>query len=139
MAYLPFLSNQRASRYSILDSRFFSPTSIEHLASSYGGPLMKTDKVNRRQFLKTVACTAVSAIGYPYIVPSSVLGANGAVPPSEKIVMGFVGVGSMGSGHLRAFLGYTDVPAILLAGCRLRSSGNISPKGQEQSQSTLWR
>jgi hypothetical protein len=46
------------------------------------------------------------------------LGANGAVPPSEKIVMGFIGVGSMGGGHLRSFLGYDDVQ--VAAVCDLR-------------------
>jgi len=58
------------------------------------------------------------AAGFPCIVPSSVLGANGAVPPSERIAMGFIGVGSMGGGHLRTFLGYDDVQAV--AACDLR-------------------
>jgi len=93
---------------------------------------MKTNKVNRRQFLKTVACTAVSAIGYPYIVPSSVLGANGAVPPSEKIVMGFVGVGSMGSGHLRAFLGYKNVRVVAV--CDLREIFRRKAKNRVEQQ-----
>jgi hypothetical protein len=55
---------------------------------------------------------------FPYIVPSAVLGANAAVPPSEKIAMGFIGVGSMGGGHLRIFLRYDDVQAV--AACDLR-------------------
>ena len=65
--------------------------------------------MNRRQFLKNICGTALGAAGFPYIVPSSVLGAGGDVPPSEKVVMGFIGVGSMGGGHLRTFLGYDDV------------------------------
>ncbi|MFH1882640.1 MAG: hypothetical protein ABIL62_08025 [Planctomycetota bacterium] len=52
--------------------------------------------VNRRQFLKSLCGRALAIASFPYIVPSSALGANGAVPPSEKIVMGFIGVGSMG-------------------------------------------
>ncbi|MHC4726435.1 MAG: twin-arginine translocation signal domain-containing protein, partial [Planctomycetota bacterium] len=75
-------------------------------------------KINRRGFLKKAGVGAAGVIGLPYIVPSSVLGSNGAVPPSEKIVMGFIGVGSMGGGHLRTFLGYNDVQAVAV--CDLR-------------------
>ncbi|MEJ2704273.1 MAG: hypothetical protein P8Z79_17695, partial [Sedimentisphaerales bacterium] len=65
--------------------------------------------MNRRHFLSSVCGTAVGAASFPYVVASSALGANGAVPPSEKVAMGFIGVGSMGGGHLRSFLGYDDV------------------------------
>jgi len=79
---------------------------------------MKSDSMNRRQLLKSLCGRALAIASFPYIVPSSVLGANGAVPPSEKIVMGFIGVGSMGGGHLRTFLGYKDVR--VAAVCDLR-------------------
>ena len=76
------------------------------------------NKITRRRFFKKVSIGAAGVIGFPHIVPSSVLGANGAVPPSEKIVMGFIGAGSMGSGHLRTFLGYKDVRVVAV--CDLR-------------------
>ncbi|MHC4558676.1 MAG: Gfo/Idh/MocA family protein [Planctomycetota bacterium] len=79
---------------------------------------MDSNKIDRRHFLKKTGTGILGAIGLPYIVPSSVFGANGAVPPSEKIVMGFIGVGSMGGGHLRTFLGYDDVRAVAV--CDLR-------------------
>jgi predicted dehydrogenase len=75
-------------------------------------------KINRRGFLKKAGVCAAGLAGFPYIVPSSVLGSNGAIPPSEKIVMGFIGVGSMGGGHLRTFLSYDDVRAVAV--CDLR-------------------
>ena len=75
-------------------------------------------KINRRGFLKKAGVCTASLVSFPYIVPSFVLGANGAVPPSEKIVMGFIGVGSMGGGHLRTFLSYDDVRAVAV--CDLR-------------------
>ena len=56
--------------------------------------------------------------GFPYIIPSKALGANGAVPPSERIAMGFIGVGSMGGGHLRSFMGYDDVQAVAASDLR---------------------
>ncbi|MFH1719149.1 MAG: Gfo/Idh/MocA family oxidoreductase [Planctomycetota bacterium] len=76
--------------------------------------------MNRRGFLKGLSGGALAAAGLPHFVPSSVLGANGAVPPSEKVTMGFIGVGSMGGGHLRTFLGYEDVRAVAV--CDLRES-----------------
>ncbi len=56
-------------------------------------------RVSRRVFLKSAAAGAVAA---PYFVPSRLLGADA---PSEKIVMGAIGVGSMGNGDLGGFLG----------------------------------
>ncbi|MBN1506113.1 MAG: Gfo/Idh/MocA family oxidoreductase [Sedimentisphaerales bacterium] len=50
----------------------------------------------RRQFLKAAA----SAVAMPYVIASSALGAGGAVPASERIGMGFIGLGGQGSGHL---------------------------------------
>src|SRR5690349_21419854 len=61
----------------------------------------------RRDFLKTLAAGAVT--GFPAIVPSSALGRDGYVAPSEKIVMGAIGIGRQGSGDLRGFLNNQDV------------------------------
>ena len=36
----------------------------------------------------------------PMFVPASVLGRGGAKAPSERIAMGFIGLGGQGSGHL---------------------------------------
>jgi len=49
-------------------------------------------RIGRRQFLKNTA-SAAAVMGFPYIVPSSALGLDGAVAPSNRIVMGFIGVG----------------------------------------------
>ncbi len=54
----------------------------------------------------------------PAIIPSSALGLNGKFSPSNKISMGFIGVGGMGSGHVRQFLEYEDV--IVRAICDVR-------------------
>ena len=59
--------------------------------------------MQRRQFLKG-ALNSASLAGFPMIVPARALGRAGAVAPSDKIVMGMIGVGSMGSGHVRGFL-----------------------------------
>ena len=79
---------------------------------------MRRDNTNRRQFLRSLGGAALAAAGFPYVVPSRVLGANGAIPPSERVAMGFIGVGSMGGGHLRTFLGYDDVQAVAISDLR---------------------
>jgi hypothetical protein len=56
--------------------------------------------LSRRRFLGRTAAAVGSALAAPAIVPASVLGRNGLVPPSERITMGFIGVGTQGGGHL---------------------------------------
>ncbi|MHB8521396.1 MAG: Gfo/Idh/MocA family protein [Limisphaerales bacterium] len=53
--------------------------------------------MNRRQFLSQAARRTAGAISLPYLVPAGVLGLNGAVAPSNRIVMGFIGVGGQGT------------------------------------------
>src|SRR5256886_14006372 len=56
--------------------------------------------VKRRQFLRQTATAIGAALAAPSIVPASVLGRNGTLSPSERITMGFIGVGTQGGGHL---------------------------------------
>ena len=73
---------------------------------------------SRRQFLQRAAAGA-AALSLPTIVPGSVLGMNGAVPPSERIVMGGIGVGNRGRYVLSEFLKYPQVQFIADADCQL--------------------
>ncbi|MHC4636616.1 MAG: hypothetical protein ACYTBV_03815 [Planctomycetota bacterium] len=59
---------------------------------------------SRRRFLAKAAKAASGAIVFPYFVPSAVLGRDGSVPANDRITLGIIGLGNMGSGHLRAFL-----------------------------------
>lgn len=61
-------------------------------------------KNTRRHFLKTTGLTT-AAVGFPTIIPASALGKNGAPPPSERIVIGGIGLGQQGGNDLGAFLG----------------------------------
>lgn len=70
-------------------------------------------RMNRRRFLGKAA-TAAATLAFPYIVPSKVFGRGGVVAPSEKIVMACIGVGDMGGGHLRSFLGQDDVQMVAI-------------------------
>lgn len=51
-------------------------------------------RMSRRTALKIGLAASV-----PLVVPARVLGLQGATPPSERIVMGFIGVGSHGRGY----------------------------------------
>jgi hypothetical protein len=57
-------------------------------------------RFSRRQFLRHSVSAAAAAFAAPAIIPASALGHSGAVAPSERITMGFIGVGTQGSGHL---------------------------------------
>jgi hypothetical protein len=54
----------------------------------------------RRHFLRQTSAAVAAAFAAPAFVPTSVLGRAGAIPPSERITMGFIGVGGQGGGHL---------------------------------------
>ena len=69
-------------------------------------------KTGRRQFLQKAARVAAAAASFPSIVPSSALGLNGAVPPSDRVTLGFIGVGNMGQNQLRPFIYQPDVQVV---------------------------
>ena len=56
--------------------------------------------ITRRRFLHQTAGALGAALTAPAIVPASALGRNGTLSPSERITMGFIGVGTQGGGHL---------------------------------------
>ncbi len=71
--------------------------------------MSETKNFNRRQFLKKVTKISAGVAAFPYIVRSSALGKGDAVAPSDRVVMGCIGTGNMGTGDMRAFLGWPDV------------------------------
>jgi len=70
----------------------------------------KANVLTRRQFLKSSAAAATSAALFgPTIVPASVFGAEA---PSERIVVGCIGVGRMGLGDMREVLGFKQAQVV---------------------------
>lgn len=53
---------------------------------------MKSEQ-SRRDFLKTSAGLG-ALLGFPTIIPSSVLGKNGSIAPSNRVTIGVIGCGS---------------------------------------------
>ena len=73
--------------------------------------------LTRRRFLGNAA-RASAAIAVPAFVPASVLGRGGAVAPSEKILLGAIGIGGRGEQVLSVLLDQEDVR--FLAVCDVR-------------------
>lgn len=67
-------------------------------------------KETRRNFLKSAA-----AIGMPTIIPASALGKNGNVAPSNRIILGGIGLGRRGSKVLEGFFQQDDCQFVAIA------------------------
>jgi len=65
--------------------------------------------LTRREALKGAALAAASV---PMIVPSSALGDDKKAAASERITLGFIGMGTQNRGHLGHFLGQKDVQVV---------------------------
>ena len=63
---------------------------------------------NRRQFLRT-ALKAGALLAAPQVIPATLLGKDGGVAPSERIVLGGIGIGGRGTYDLGCFLEEPDV------------------------------
>lgn len=75
----------------------------------------KRSTSTRRQFLRRTATASAAAVAFPYIVPAQALGANGTVAPSERLTLGFIGLGKQGrESHLRSHLGKAHVQVLAL-------------------------
>ncbi len=86
---------------------------------------MRKTKVTRRKFLRSAA-QAGAVLVVPAIVPAAVLGKNGAVPPSEKIIVGGIGIQHRGMDDLRALIDEPDVQFVAI--CDLQKKQRLSVK-----------
>ena len=64
----------------------------------------------RRNFL----IAGGAALTTPLILPSSIIGDEKTPAPSERVTMGFIGVGGQGSGNLSAFLNDSRVQVVAI-------------------------
>ncbi|MCE9545851.1 MAG: Gfo/Idh/MocA family oxidoreductase [Planctomycetia bacterium] len=87
--------------------------------------LKRSTTVNRRKFLKTAAQVGALAIA-PQIIPSSALGLDGSVPPSERIVVGGIGIGNRGTYDLTCFLQQPDVQFVAV--CDVKANRRAAVK-----------
>jgi len=71
--------------------------------------MKKRSIMRRRDFLKKVPLAVAGAAAFPSILRGSALGLNGAVPPSDRIVMAGIGFGMQGPSNMQAFLEKEEV------------------------------
>ena len=76
---------------------------------------------SRRGFLKRTAALAAA----PYIVPATALGLGGRVAPSERIIMGGMGVGNRGTHDLGWMLPEADVQFVAICDAKKASRENV--------------
>ncbi len=81
--------------------------------------------LTRRQFIGRTA-VAGAAFAIPTIVPARALGRDGAVAPSDRIVLGAIGIGPRGSDVLRFMLAEQDVQFVAI--CDVRADRRQSVK-----------
>ncbi|MBN2019321.1 MAG: Gfo/Idh/MocA family oxidoreductase [Sedimentisphaerales bacterium] len=72
------------------------------------------DKITRRRFIGNIGGSALAALGIPYVIPSFAAGFGDEVTPSEKITLGFIGVGMQGRFLLSQILQRFDCQVVAL-------------------------
>ena len=68
----------------------------------------------RRKFMQAAGAVAAA----PYVITSSALGNSQRPPASDRIVMGGIGIGNMGTGDQNAFLNHKDVQYVAASDVR---------------------
>jgi hypothetical protein len=88
----------------------------------------KNPLLDRRRFLGAAAAGAAASAAFaaPTIIPSSALGRDGAVPPSERVVVGGIGIGNRGTYDLGCFLEQKDVQFVAV--CDVKQSRRTAVK-----------
>ncbi len=98
----------------------------------------ENQRISRRQFVGALGAAAVAA---PAIVPAGVFGRGGRSAPSERITVGFIGVGKMTNDyHLPELLKCPDVQAVAV--CDVDTSRRLHAQqrvNDAYSQNTAYR
>src|SRR5208282_3298251 len=89
--------------------------------------LSASRKTTRREFLKA-AGLATTALALPTFIPARALGRDGAVAPSERIVLGGIGLGNQGGSDFGGFLGRPEVQYVAV--CDVRKTVRDHKKAQ---------
>jgi hypothetical protein len=97
-----------------------SPANQPGLTESAGG-------VRRRQFLKHAVGTG-ALLAFPQIVRGAVLGRDGGVAPSNRIVLGGIGIGNRGGYVLDVFIHQPDVQFVAVCDVKERRRDAVKQK-----------
>ncbi len=83
------------------------------LSNENADPHPTRHSLNRRAFIKR--SIAASALGFPTILGSRVLARNGQPGANDRINIGMIGVGTMGSTHVQSFSGQSNATVAAIA------------------------
>ncbi|MCA9122642.1 MAG: Gfo/Idh/MocA family oxidoreductase [Planctomycetaceae bacterium] len=83
-------------------------------------------QLHRREFLKSTVTTTAAVAMAPTIIPSSALGRDGAVAPSERVAVGGIGIGRRGTYDLGCFLEQPDVEFVAV--CDVKEERRLAVK-----------
>ncbi|MFM8891224.1 MAG: Gfo/Idh/MocA family protein [Planctomycetia bacterium] len=87
---------------------------------------------SRRRFLQVGGAAAGGIVAAPYVITSTALGNASTPPASDRIVMGGIGIGNMGSGDQNAFLGRPEVQYVAV--CDVRKKWRDDGKGRADAK-----
>ena len=87
--------------------------------------------LNRRSFLKT-ALQASALLAAPQVVRGAVLGRDGGVAPSERIVLGAIGIGNRGTYVLGCFMEEPDVQFVAICDVKATRREAIKKKADDK-------
>jgi glucose-fructose oxidoreductase len=97
---------------------------------------MNNDCFTRRTFLKHTGAGLLSAAALPALVPASALGRGGGVAPSNRIVVGCIGVGPQGRGDMGNFLNQKDAQVVAVCDVKTdqleQARGAVNARYQNQ-------
>ena len=88
-------------------------------------------RLHRRRFLKTTL-TAGAACMAPQVIPGTALGMNGVLAPSERIVLGGIGIGNRGTYDLGCFLQQPDVQFVAVCDVKAKRRTLIKKKADQK-------
>lgn len=101
---------------------------LPRLPSVIGGPLhplmfhanQPSPSLTRRAFLQRAAVATGGLLALPQFIPASALGAAGTVAPSERIVLGAIGIGNRGAYVLDCFVHEPGVQFVAICDVKAR-------------------
>lgn len=85
-------------------------------------------KFKRRKFMGMAGALAA----FPTIIPGSALGKNGSVAPSERIVVGGIGIGNRGGSDLGCFLAEEDVQFVAVCDVKAARREAVKKRADEK-------
>lgn len=88
---------------------------LTHQTQKVSSPMAITNRGQLTRRKVVAGMVAGAAVALPTVVPAHVLGRNGAVPPSEKINLGVIGIGPRCTYVLTSMLGLDDVRCVAIA------------------------